>query len=642
MTVRAIELVSPARDLECGIEAVKHGADAVYIGAPKFSARAAAGNSIDEIRQLCDFAHVFNVRVYAALNTILTDDELIEAERLAWRLYDAGVDALIIQDFGLTQMSLPPLPLHASTQMDNRTPEKVRLLQELGFRQAVLARELSLGEIAEVSAAAPDITLEAFVHGSLCVSYSGRCYLSAAMTGRSANRGECAQCCRLPYTLLDADGKVIIANKHLLSLKDLNRSDALEAMMAAGVSSFKIEGRLKDVSYVKNITAYYRQRLDAVFARNTAYRRSSAGYSSYTFIPAPEKSFNRGFTDYFLQRRADEITSFDTPKSIGEYVGVVEEVRANWASLRGTKQSPDPKPNRSQRPVRFEPRPTKPNRFQKPVRFEQSTPDVVAGDGIVFLNESGELEGFRVNRVEGERIYPYKMPAIKPGTTLYRNHSHAFETLLSKPSAERRLRVKMEFYDTSFGFALAATDETGARAVIAFPLVKEPARTAPGENIRRQLSKLGNTPFETDEIVIRMQQSWFVPSSVLSEMRREVISRLLSLHKIRYCRPIVSYPANPPAYPEKRLDYTANIHNCKAKAFYEKLGAGHTEPSFEQRRPKQAILMVTKHCLKYSFGYCPKHPKNNNPWKEPFRLIYRDKYYTINFDCKNCLMTVSQ
>ncbi|MDR2914816.1 MAG: U32 family peptidase, partial [Tannerella sp.] len=337
ITARPIELLAPAKDLTCGMEAILHGADAVYIGAPKFGARAAATNSIDDIHALCDFAHLYNARIYVALNTILKDEELKETEILIRKIYDAGADALIVQDMGITQLDIPPIPLHASTQMDNCTPEKVGFLHKAGFTQIVLARELTLDEVQTISERVPDVTLEAFIHGALCVSYSGRCYLSYAVSGRSANRGECAQCCRLPYSLVDAGGTVITERKHLLSLKDMNRSDDLEAMMRAGISSLKIEGRLKDVSYVKNIVAYYRKKLDGIFAKNPVFYRSSAGYSSYTFEPQPEKSFNRGFTSYFLHGRDIEITSFDTPKSVGEPVGSVKEIKGNSFTVAGLK-----------------------------------------------------------------------------------------------------------------------------------------------------------------------------------------------------------------------------------------------------------------------------------------------------------------
>jgi len=636
-SARPIELVSPAKNLECGIEAVKHGADAVYIGSPKFSARSAAGNSIDDIHKLCDFAHLFNVRIYVALNTILTDDELIETERIIWELYDVGIDALIVQDFGITQLSLPPLALHASTQMDNRTPEKVRLLQELGFKQVVLARELSLAKIAAISDAAKDITIEAFVHGSLCAGYSGCCYLSAAMTGRSANRGECAQCCRLPFSLLDAEGRVIIVDKHFLSLKDLNRSDSLEAMMLAGVSSFKIEGRLKDVSYVKNITAFYRQRLDTIFAVNPAYCRSSAGNSTYNFTPTPDKSFNRGFTNYFLHSTVcndrstlrEELGNIHTPKSTGELLGEARFINSNVKKKETVSCL----------------------RIQK---HNKATNEVHAGDGLVFINTKGELQGFRVNKVEGDMIFPYKPPVIKPGTLLYRNYDNEFETLLSKPSAERKLSAAIKWFDYPDGFMLTMEDETGAMVTIAHPFIKEIARLPQNDNIRVQLTKLGNSSFNASEITISMSANYFVPSSILSVMRREATERLVSLHKIRYRKIYKTVKKMDDLDTEnlKRLggllrsssfqqDYTANVHNRKAGAFYERLGVLNLQPSFENKPPDKAVLMTTKRCVKYSLGWCSKMQKSKCAYKEPFYLLYKETLLKLSFDCNNCEMLVS-
>ena len=401
--VRSIELLAPAKDLQCGIEAINHGADAVYIGSPKFSARAAAGNTLEDIRTLCSYAHQFGARIYVAFNTILTDEELPDAETIIWELYRAGADALIVQDMGILSLNLPPIPLHASTQTDNRTPAKVKFLQDAGFTQVVLARELSLNEIHAI-ASETTVPLEVFVHGALCVSYSGQCYISSALSGRSANRGECAQYCRLPYTLLDAEGNEILKDKHLLSLKDLNQSQHLEALLDAGVTSLKIEGRLKEVSYVKNITAYYRKKLDALFAKRPEYKRASVGHETYTFEPIAEKSFNRGFTSFFLQQRQKDITSFDTPKSVGERVGTVKELKGNSFTIAGTKQLSN-------------------------------------GDGLIFFNSEGNLEGFRVNRVEENRVFPLEMPRISPKTILYRNYDHAFEKLLEKPSAERKIDV---------------------------------------------------------------------------------------------------------------------------------------------------------------------------------------------------------
>ena len=447
-----IELLAPAKDLTCGREAVLHGADAVYIGAPKFGARAAAGNTIDDIRALCDFAHIYNVSIYVALNTILRDDELKEAEQVIGQLYDAGVDALIIQDMGITRLNIPPIALHASTQMDNCTPEKVAFLAQAGFEQVVLARELTLEEIRRIADGVTEgVALEAFVHGALCVSYSGRCYLSAAMTGRSANRGACAQCCRLPYTMVDADGRIMAKDKHLLSLRDMNRADDLEAMIAAGVTSFKIEGRLKDVAYVKNVTAYYRRRLDEIMARDASLCRSSDGRSTFTFEPRPEKSFNRGFTDYFLHGRRADITSFDTPKSIGEPMG---RARVSGGGL--VVEGREPLHN---------------------------------GDGLVFFNPKGELEGFRVNRAEGRRIASARLPAIRPGTMLYRNADSAFEALLSKPSADRRIAVELTWRELPNGFALQIADASGCSVTVTRSFATEPALRPQEDNIRAQLSR---------------------------------------------------------------------------------------------------------------------------------------------------------
>lgn len=601
--MRNIELLSPAKDLTCGMEAIRHGADAVYIGAPKFGARAAAGNTLDDIRTLCAFAHQYDARIYVALNTILKEEELAEAERLIGDLYAAGVDALIVQDMGITQLSLPPIPLHASTQTDNRTPEKVKFLEEAGFTQVVLARELSLEEIREIRRQTT-VALEVFIHGALCVSYSGQCYLSAALSGRSANRGECAQYCRLPYTMVDARGKTILADKHLLSLKDMNRSDQLEALLDAGVSSLKIEGRLKDVTYVKNVTAYYRQKLDSLFRRRPDYRRASSGTSTYTFQPLLEKSFNRGFTPFFLKGRTADITAFDTPKSLGEPVGTVKEIKGHSFTLAGTSALHN-------------------------------------GDGLAFFNAAGELEGFRVNRVEANRVFPLAMPAIRPKTAVYRNFDQSFEKLLSKPSAERKLAVSVELAEYASGFTLEMMDETGARICIAEPFAKEPARRSQEENIRVQLSKLGNTPFEATDLKISLSANWFVPSSLLAEMRRRAVERLLSVRKIRYRRewvrplPAASFP-----YPESRLTYLANVANPKAEAFYKAHGVESVAPAFEIAAPVGVPLMFTKHCLRYSLGWCPVRQRQKSPYEEPYFLVYKETRLRLTFDCKACQMLV--
>ena len=597
---RPIELLSPAKDLNCGIEAINHGADAVYIGAPKFGARAAAGNSLEDIRELCEYAHLYGARIYVTLNTILKEDELEEAERMIWDLWRVGTDALIIQDMGITRLN----PLHASTQTDNRTPEKVRFLEAAGFTQVVLARELSLNEIRRISEATT-VPLEVFVHGALCVSYSGQCYLSAALSGRSANRGECAQYCRLPYTMVDATGTEIVTHKHLLSLKDMNRSDQLEALLDAGVSSLKIEGRLKDVGYVKNITAYYRKKLDAVLSRRPEYRRASAGRSTYTFEPVAEKSFNRGFTPFLLEGRTADITAFNTPKSLGEPVGTVKEIKGNSFTVAGLKQLSN-------------------------------------GDGLVFFNRKGELEGFRVNRVEANRVFPLDMPQLTPKTPLYRNFDQAFDKLLAKPSAERKLSVEIEFLDNPFGFTLCMEDETGARIMLTEPFAKELARREQQDNIRTQLSKLGNTPFEASKVVVGLSENWFVPSSLLADMRRRGVEKLLEARRARYPRETVKrvQPSVSIPFPERQLTYLGNVANGKARSFYQDHGVEQIDPAFELSPRKDVPLMFTKHCLRYSMGWCPTYQKDKSPYKEPYYLLYKDTRLRLQFDCKHCQMLV--
>ena len=601
---RPVELLAPAKDLACGKEAILHGADAVYLGAPRFGARAAAGNSVEDIAELCAFAHLYGVRIYVTLNTILREEELKEAERLIHQLYAAGVDALIIQDMGITQLDLPPIPLHASTQMDNRTPEKVRFLEEVGFTQVVLARELTLEQIRGI-AEQTSVPLEVFVHGALCVSYSGQCYLSAALSGRSANRGECAQYCRLPYRMIDAEGREIANKKHLLSLKDMNRSDQLEELLDAGVSSLKIEGRLKEVSYVKNVTAYYRERLDAILARRPEYRRASYGRSQFDFVPALEKSFNRGFTPFFLHGRRADITSFDTPKSLGEPVGMVKELKGNSFTIAGTTALHN-------------------------------------GDGLTFFNDRGELEGFRVNRVENNRVFTLDRPMIRPKTPLYRNLDQAFETLLAKPSAERKLAVTMEFADHSFGFSLCINEETGAAITIVKPFVKELARKEQTENIRQQLAKLGNTPFESTSVKVSLSDNWFVPSSLLAEMRREGVERLLAVKRMRYPREWRRLRPTSHPFPVRSLSYLGNVANAKAEAFYRAHGVEAIEPAFECKLRQHVPLMFTKHCLRFSLGWCPKRQKGKSPYKEPYFLQYKDTLLRLKFDCEACQMLIYQ
>ena len=601
---RAIELLAPAKNLECGIEAVNHGADAVYIGAPRFGARAAAGNSLEDIAELVKYAHLYRVRIYVTVNTILRDEELKETEAMIWDLYRVGVDALIVQDMGITRLNLPPIPLHASTQMDNRTPEKVRFLAQAGFRQVVLARELTLDEIKKIHEACPDTPLEVFVHGALCVSYSGQCYVSQACYGRSANRGECAQFCRLAFDMVDAEGKVIAKNKHLLSLKDMNQSNNLEALLDAGATSLKIEGRLKDVSYVKNVTAYYRQRLDAIFKHRKEYRRASSGQVALSFTPQLDKSFSRGFTDYFVRGRNAEIFSFNTPKSLGEEMGTVKEIRGNYLTVAGVKPFSN-------------------------------------GDGLCYLDEQGRLQGFRVNRVENNKLYPQEMPRIRPKTRLYRNFDQEFERVMQKKSAERKIRIAMELAENEFGFTLSVADEDDVRISLAFPRQKEPARSPQEENLKKQLGKLGNTPFDAERIDINLSDNWFIPSSEVAEMRRQAIDKLLEARTMNYPYERVLMKETAHAFPAKELTYLGNVMNREAFSFYRTHGVGRIAPAFEKEAPQQAVLMFCKHCLRYSMGWCPVHHKVRSTFNEPYYLVSGDsRKFQLQFDCKNCQMKV--
>ena len=644
-SARKIELLAPAKNLETGIAAIDHGADAVYIGAPEFSARSAASNSLADIQQLIGYAHVFHAKVYVALNTILYDEELPKVEKLIRRLYEMNADALIIQDMGILQLDIPPIPLHASTQCDNRDIEKIQFLEQSGFSQIVLARELSLDEIKDI-AKHTSVPLEVFVHGALCVSYSGQCYVSEALSGRSSNRGECAQYCRLPYTLRDRTGKAIISNKHLLSLKDLNRSAHLEALLDAGVSSLKIEGRLKDVSYVKNVTAYYRNKLDAIFEKRPEYIRSSSGQTQVFFHPDPLKSFNRGFTEYLLYGRKKDFTSQNTPKSMGEPIGNVKDLNHNSFTITGSKP-------------------------------------IHNGDGLCFLNSKGELQGFRVNRVASchpgldpgsheiadqvrndkkkgsnnnhQIIFPAQMPTLERGITLYRNYDQEFDQLLQKKSADRKISIELQLEENNFGFSLTAVDEDFCSATIAVPLEKEIAQKPQQENISRQLTKWGNTPFEIKQFTNKLNQNWFIPSSILSQVRRQLTEKLLSVRKIQYChcglaschcgldpqsqtnrlrvKPAMTNLAS-------TLSYTANVSNQKALAFYSNHGAKDIQKAYELEKPKEVPVMFSKYCLKYQLGYCPKDSKSEQTYKEPFSLITGSHELQVVFDCKNCEMRI--
>ena len=605
---RTIELLAPAKNLECGIEAIRHGADAVYIGAGRFGARQAAGNSIEDIAELCRFAHFYGARVYVTVNTILKDSELADAEKLIWQLYEAGADALLVQDMAVLRMKLPPIALHASTQCDVRSADKVRFLADCGFTRVVLARELSIDEIRRIHEDCPDVELECFVHGALCVSYSGQCYASEYCFGRSANRGECAQFCRLKFDLVDSDGNVIIKGKHLLSLRDMNRMGSLEELMDAGVCSFKIEGRLKEVQYVKNVTAAYSQAIEKVLVRRDDCFRASSGHSVPHFTPDVNRSFNRGFTEYFLHGRTDDIYSMGTPKSIGEKMGPVKEVGRGWLKVSGFKA------------------------------FHN-------GDGLCFFNRQGELEGYRVNRVEGNRVFLFlegnDMPSITPGTELYRNYDLKFDKLLSKESATRKIGVSILFQEIESGYQVIMTDEDGNKASALTEWKKEDARTPQTENIITQLSKLGGTLFEAADVEVRMEGERFIPSSLLSEMRRSVSEKLEQMRMEAYARPLAGKAAAP-QYPVKELTYLGNVMNAQARTFYSDHGVSRIDDAFEKFQPDSATVMFCRHCIRYAMGKCPKNPKSDVKLHEPLFLVSQDgRRFGLKFDCSRCQMEIS-
>ena len=633
MDMNRVELLAPAKNVICGIEAILHGADAVYIGAPKYSARSAAGNTIQDIEQLVRFAHQYHARVFVALNTLLTDAELAEAEQLIHQLYQIGVDALIVQDTGIFNLNLPPIALHASTQADNRTVEKVRFWQEVGCEQVVLARELSLEQIKEI-AAQTNVRLEAFVHGALCVSYSGQCYASQALCGRSANKGACAQICRLPFDLQDAQGHSF-GKKHWLSLKDFDLSDHVGDMLDAGVRSFKIEGRLKDVEYVKNLTAYYRQKIDAALAVRPHLKRLSDGVSSYTFAPNPQKTFHRGATTYFFKGRNKDIFSFETPKSVGEYLGRVKRLLPKGFVL--SYAMPDA------------------NEKRKELGVNNTTAEIAIhnGDGLCFFTPDGELSGCKVNKVENGVIIPNAPVSLQVGDAVYRNADEQFLHLLQKPSATRKISVSMELK----GDTLCISDGINkASLVLEGPFEK--SNTPQADNYKRILSKLGDTIFEASDIGI--DTAFFIPSSVLTAARRAVCEALVNLRLQRQPAALVLPTANHYPFPLQSDSYLNNIANQKARDFYAAHGAGTTAPAFELQEPDGAVLMFCKHCIKYALGACPKENKGSasefseglltekekgsslrtSKLNEPLFLIHKNYYLKLSFNCKECVMEV--
>ncbi|HAY94735.1 U32 family peptidase [Shewanella sp.] len=607
-----LELLAPAKNADYGIEAIRHGADAVYIGGPAFGARATAGNSVEDIARLCTYAHQYHAQVFVALNTILMDNELADAEKLIWQLYEAGADALIVQDMGVLQLNLPPIALHASTQMDNRSPEKVAFLEQVGFSQVVLARELGLSQIRDV-AAHTNMQLEFFIHGALCVAYSGLCNLSHSFSNRSANRGECSQMCRLPGNLKTRQGDVLAQNEHLLSLKDNNQTENLEALIDAGIRSFKIEGRLKDLSYVKNVTAHYRQKLDAIMARRPEFKASSHGRCEHSFTPDPEKTFNRGSTDYFVNERSQGIKDFRSPKYIGEEVGKVVSIGKDFIQV-------------------------------------SSTHEFNNGDGLAFFpanfamakQSDDKLQGLRVNRAEGLKLHILQVPRdLKVGMILYRNHNQAFEALLSKESSKRIIGVDLRLSDTQDGLALTLTDIYGLSATVNLTVEKTPATDVDKtlQNTRTQLGKLGSTDFVARSISIDTAQGWFLPASVLNGLRRDGVAALEAARVQGYVRPLPWKHNQDAVYPVKHLSYLGNVANEKAKDFYQRHGVIEIQDTYEKNGVTEDVpLMITKHCLRFNFNLCPKEVPGIKA--DPMVLEIGNDVLKLVFDCPKCEMMV--
>lgn len=631
--MRTLELLAPAKNLECGVAAISHGADAVYIGADHFGARASAGNSVADIHALCDFAHLFGAKVYVTVNTIIYEDELSATQELITRLAEVGVDALLVQDMStlamrrvaLAKVGRVPL-LHASTQMDNRTAEKVAWLRDLGFTRAVLARELSVDEIKAIHEAVPEVELEVFVHGALCVSYSGQCYASQCLFGRSANRGECAQVCRMSYDLVDADGRVVVKDRYLLSMKDMCQVDHLEQLADAGASSFKIEGRLKDADYVKNVVAAYSQRLNEIIKRRGGdYRRASWGRVDYAFQPDLAKTFNRGYTDYFLRGRQHGLPTMFTPKAFGEFVGTVKDLRGDSFRVSGMAAFAN-------------------------------------GDGLCFVKDQADgsarqgelLEGFRVNRVEGNRLFPFHMPrGLRRGMSLYRNNDVAFGKALAGETARRVVPVSMEFGATPDGFRLAMTVDTGEGKTlewaVATPFEHQQANRPQEDNIRKQLSKLGGTIFEQKDLTIDQDaKGLFIPSSVLAQLRRDAVEAYgKALEKatadvgLTRDQEGAGEPARFWSEEYKKYPYLFNVANREARAFYEAHGLSGMEPALETAEPRGVVAMQCRYCIRYELGFCVRRGGKKPEWREPLTLRLGDgRGFRLDFRCGECQMNL--
>lgn len=619
--MRKLELLAPAKDLKCGIAAIDCGADAVYIGAARFGARQAVGNSIDDINELCEYAHKFGCKVYVTVNTIIYDNELEDTQKLLNELGRIGVDAILVQDMGITKLQLPQnVALHASTQTDNRSAEKVEWLARHNFDRVVLARELSLEEIRNIHRRVPQTELEVFVHGALCVSYSGVCYASEYCFGRSANRGACAQFCRMKFDLTDKDGNEIINQAHLLSLKDMCRIDSLEQLADAGVTSFKIEGRLKDINYVRNVTAAYSNQLNEIISRRgSEYERASSGVCDIRFTPNLNKTFNRGFTDYFLNGRTSDLASFYTPKAMGEYVGKVKEIRGNSFNVAGTTSFAN-------------------------------------GDGLCFINSNNELEGFRINRAEGNRLFPLRMPrGLRKGIALYRNSDQLFEKELNGDNGQRKLGIRINIKASAEGLHIEAkTCDEKLHINIQKDISLEKAQKSQVDNIKRQISKFGNTIFTVEDVIVEPTDfPWFIPNSILAEIRRQATDELMGrLSEMSENQKDTKTKDQAQQLPDNgkgsfhsissyQQPYMYNIANRLAHSFYEQEGMSDITPAFEIKKPSSPLVMQCRYCLRHELGQCKKSHKQSGLLKEPLHLRLADgRTFRLEFDCKKCQMNI--
>ncbi len=614
-----IELLLPAKDLSTGKTAINHGADAVYVGASAFGARKAAGNSLQDIESLVQYAHLYGSKVHVTVNTVLYDNELEGVRKLLWDLYRIGVDAVLIQDLGLLKLDIPPLTFHASTQCHNHSVERIQFLEKLGFTRAVLAREVDLQAIQDIHNQT-NIELEAFVHGALCVCYSGQCYISRMMTGRSGNRGECAQICRTRFDLQDANGKTLIHNKHLLSLKDMCRADYLEEMMNAGVVSFKIEGRLKNESYVKNVTAYYRKRLDSILDGHSEYHRVGSGVTRFFFLPDVQKTFNRAFTPYFLDGKREKMASFDTPKAIGEPIGILKQINGKYYA---------------------EPLFSNPASLSSPGRSKELGSVISNGDGLCFINDDGELEGFLVNGMEGNRVIPQKPLSHFQKVKLYRNIDKNFEKILSGKTADRKISVDILFEEQSDAVRLTIKDEDGCQVTIEetieYAPVQQPEKML--ETLRTTLSKLGNTVFEARSIEIPRCTA-FLRAGFINELKTKAVDKLVAI-RIDHFHPNDTLLRYSPEPLFQYADYLRNITNEAHRSVYEDFGTTELEYGLDKTEDYSGkTLMTCRYCLRYELGWCHHRIDGSKAPKDPLFLVSGKHRFRLEFDCGKCEMRI--